>query len=131
MMSVEAGKAASPDRARPLGTRSSRMSGSSELTERQFEPTLAKEARYQVRRRDGLAMAEARCPDTPREDGRRSRSVRIIQAKRRVRARVAFHVLPPPQVGRTPGISCEAVPAPNRGVAGMRRHLNESRAGLP
>ena len=29
-----------------------------------------------------------------------------------------------PQVGRTPGISCEAVPACCRGGAGMRRHVH-------
>ena len=61
--------------------------------------------------------------------GRRSRSVRTTHAKRRVRARVGFRVLSPPQVGRTPGISCEAVPAsmPLTG-AGIRRHLRLSAA---
>ncbi len=32
---------------------------------------------------------------------------------------------------RTPGISCEAVPASILATAGMRRHLNESHASLP
>ena len=35
------------------------------------------------------------------------------------------------RVRRTPGISCEAVPACCRGGAGMRRHLNERHAGRP
>ena len=34
-------------------------------------------------------------------------------------------------VRRTPGISCEAVPACCRGGAGIRRHLNESHADRP
>ena len=34
------------------------------------------------------------------------------------------HRRPPPQVRRTPGISCEAVPASNRDGAGMRRHAH-------
>ena len=34
-------------------------------------------------------------------------------------------------VRRTPGISCEAVPASDLAGAGMRRHLNESHAGRP
>jgi hypothetical protein len=55
---------------------------------------------------------------------RRSRSVRTNHAKRRVRARVGFRVLSPPQVGRTPGISCEAVPASDVASAGMRRHVH-------
>ena len=77
-----------------------------------LEPTRGKEEPgTKVRPCDGAATTEARCPAAPREDGRRSRSVRTTQAKRRVRARVGFHVLSPPQVGRTPGISCEAVPA--------------------
>jgi len=37
----------------------------------------------------------------------------------------------PRNVGRTPGISCEAVPASVQAGAGMRRHLNGSHAGRP
>jgi hypothetical protein len=37
----------------------------------------------------------------------------------------------PPLDHRTPGISCEAVPAFDRGGAGMRRHLNKSHTSLP
>jgi hypothetical protein len=36
-----------------------------------------------------------------------------------------------PLVRRTPGISCEAVPACCRDGAGMRRHVRTSHAGLP
>ena len=60
--------------------------------------------------------------------GRRSRSVRTTHTRRRVHARGGFRVLAPPQVGRTPGISCEAVAACDRGGAGMRRHLRPSAA---
>ncbi len=35
------------------------------------------------------------------------------------------------EVRRTPGISCEAVPAPTVDGAGMRRHLSGSHASLP
>ena len=123
--SVKAGKAASPGRAKPSGTRSTRASASSERTEPAVEADRGRqEPCTKLRPRDGAATTEARCPAAPRGDGRRSRSVRTTQAKRRVRARVGFHVLSPPQVGRTPGISCEAVPASDPAGAGMRRHVH-------
>jgi len=71
-----------------------------------------------------------RCPRHP-ADGGGAACASDPEPQRRVHTRDGFRFVVPATRSRTPGISCEAVPASIRAGAGMRRHVRTSHSGLP